>query len=52
MNTLMFFAGVLAGICFLVLISPYPEVMQKKAIDHGCAQYNPQTGNFEWRDNE
>lgn len=26
------------------------ENMMKLAIKHQCGQYNPQTGNFEWKD--
>lgn len=46
------FAGAAVLFIFLSVLAVGnipPDFTVKKAIEHNCAQYNPQTGNFEWR---
>ena len=42
--------GVIITIFLLVMIGFRPlQVWQTRIIEHNCGQYNPQTGEFEWR---
>jgi formate/nitrite transporter FocA (FNT family) len=48
-----FFFGAIVGAMLLAVLlaasgMKHPSVWEKRAIDHGAGQYNPQTGAFEW----
>ena len=51
MNDLPFFAFIMALIAALYMMLFYEiatNAVEEKAIENGCAQYNPQTAEFEW----
>jgi len=49
LETALLDAAMIAAFVFVLVVMSTPvSNMQKQAIEHGVAQHNPQTGEFEW----